>query len=216
MHKAFARACCRPTDSSFARGFIQSSATPAAALCDRQPGLLAEVAGPTLAGVKSHFVTRWLLASVAVLGVSACHDAPSTDIADRVWISSLPRSGRDSFAAVVLTQRAGRGVGAFFNGSFYRGGYDLFSWKTAGVNRYQLDLLQTQTKSELRAEPCTPQAGFDYCVRLIGDPSGQVRYQSRKRWTFRKKPKTGSELQEAVRETLEQDEELAGLLQDET
>jgi hypothetical protein len=142
------------------------------------------------------------LAVFAALGSVSCTEAPAAEVSDRIWISALPAGPRDSFSAVVLTSRANKGLGMFYQGSIYRGGYDLVSWKSQGVGRFQLELLQTKSRHEIRSEPCQPAAGFDYCVRLIGDPSGTVRYYSRKRWTLRRKAKGASELNDEVQAIL--------------
>lgn len=71
-------------------------------------------------------------------------------------------------------------------GSLYRGGYDVFSWKNEADGRVALQYLQDGRRHILTIEPCTPSRGFHACIVVGGEPTIAGRYQSRKRWVLRR------------------------------
>ena len=126
---------------------------------------------------------------VALLSILSCGKESPALLSDRLWVNKLPRGPRDSIAALVLSRAGKRNVGAFYRGSLYRGSHELLNWKQSGENTWTFVLKQDNSTHQVRTQPCNPSAGFDYCIRLIGDPSGIVKYQSRKRWAIRRDPK---------------------------
>ena len=151
----------------------------------------------------------------AVTGCKGGTDATATE---RLWISGVPTSPKAQLTAFLTTRTAdGQYIGAFFRGSLYRGGHDVFQWKSSKKETAKIKFLQDGKEASLRFESCTPTRGFDHCMIMHGDPTGTRKYQSRKRWTTRRKPKAG-ELPSAffgqtIADLAEDDEDLAMLVQ---
>ena len=103
---------------------------------------------------------------------------------NRLWLSKLPTKPTDTVGAMIVLQAAeGRAqYGALYRGSVVRGGFELFEWKPEADGRARLRLLQDDKLVKIRTEACKPDVGFHACVMLHGDPSGTVRYQTRRRW----------------------------------
>lgn len=157
-----------------------------------------------------------LVAGVALTALSGCKNAPPAEIADRLWVSSMPTGPRDRVDAFVVTEVGKRSAGSFFHGSVYRGSHDSFTWKATGKDRGTIHLLQDRRDYEVRTRPCKPDAGFDMCMELLGDPTGVVRYQSRKRWAIPRRGKGAQALDvpHLVRELADDDDDLEALLDD--
>jgi len=126
---------------------------------------------------------------MAGLGSTGCKNDPPTDLSDRLWVNEMPTGPRDRVDALVLTEVGKRAAGSFYHGSVYRGAHDSFIWKTTGKDRGTIELLQDQRSYEIQTKPCKPDAGFDMCIKLEGDPTKVVRYQSRKRWAIPRRGK---------------------------
>ena len=154
--------------------------------------------------------------SVLVLGLAGCGSKDDAAATERLWVSSVPTSPKQPVSAFLATKaKDGKFIGAFLNGSLYRGGYDVFTWapRAGGAD---LTFLQDGAQAHLRFEVCKPSKGFDHCILVKGDPTGAGRYQSRKRWTVRR-GKSGLPPAQLVPATIaelaEDDEELQALLQ---
>lgn len=146
--------------------------------------------------------------------LAACGGDETTSLGNRLWIDHMPADRRDPIAAVTLGEAAAGGAtaGVFYRGSIFRGSFDTFTWKQHEEGRAELTLLQEQKTVKVRIEGCEPDAGFDYCVYLHGDPQGVRRYQSRRRWGGRGRP--GADMTALLREALAGDPELAPLFAD--
>ncbi len=125
-----------------------------------------------------------MLAAGLVAPLAGCGGKPSTDVTNRLWVSAVPTSPRQATTAFAIVDARGRNIGVFHQGSLYEAKHRAFNWKARG-DKAQLTLLQDNDTHELRVETCKPTRGFDRCVMLHGDPTGAVRYQSRKRWALR-------------------------------
>ncbi len=130
-----------------------------------------------------------LVASVAA-SLTGCGKPPSAVVTNRLWVSTVPTSPRQATTAFAIASARGRNIGVFHRGSVYEAKHQAFNWAARG-ERAQLTLLQDNETHELRVETCKPSRGFDRCVMLHGDPTGAVRYQSRKRWAFRDRKSAG-------------------------
>lgn len=145
------------------------------------------------------------------LGVG-CGGPPPPDVTERLWVSELPTGPRQPISAFVISEVRGRKLGVFLHGSVYRGSHDLFRWSGEDQGTGRLELLQDGAVYEVRTEGCTPDRGFDHCLLLHGDPTGVVRYQSRKRWALRKGDAPPAELAVAVDRLADDDADLRRLL----
>lgn len=148
--------------------------------------------------------------------VSGCRSEPSSPT-ERLWVSNIPTDPKAPLTAF-LTMRSSedRYLGAFFQGSLLRGGHDVFQWEDSGNNRARVQFLQDGRRADLRLETCKPTRGFDYCLMVHGDPTGTVRYQSRKRWVVRrpgrKRDAAAGLVSSVMLELAEDDDELAAAL----
>lgn len=155
----------------------------------------------------------WFLA-IPTLALLGCGGGEAT-ATERLWISTVPTSPKEPITAFITTRTSdGKYLGAFFKGSLYRGGHDVFEWYDDGKDAAHLEFLQDGTKAKLRIEKCTPTTGFDHCMLLHGDPTGTVRYQSRKRWVVRrpgKKSELDGMVTQAIVDLAGEDEDLRAL-----
>lgn len=106
---------------------------------------------------------------------------------NRLWLSALPKKADDVVGALIVLQAsAGRPqYGALYRGSLLRGGFELFEWRPEADGRGRMRLLQDDRLVKIRTEACAPDEGFHGCLLVHGDPSGTVRYQTRRRWGVR-------------------------------
>ncbi len=128
----------------------------------------------------------------------------------------MPKSPKDEVSAFIIVRASEKNqYGSLFNGSLYRGTYDTFHWTPEGEDGAKMRMVQDDRTYKIRTESCEPDAGFQYCVQIHGDPQGTVRYQSRKRWGLGK-PKSqlprGFDLAAQLREVAAEDPELATAL----
>lgn len=137
--------------------------------------------------------------------------APPSEVVDRLWVSDMPTGPRDRVDAFVVTEVKKRSAGSFYHGSAYRGAHDSFVWKGKSKDEAVLKLLQDGREFDIRIKSCKPSVGFDRCVRLVGDPTKVVRYQSRKRWAIPRRGKGALDVPAVMHELAEDDEELEAL-----
>jgi hypothetical protein len=107
-------------------------------------------------------------------------------------------------------------LGAFFQGSLFRGGHDVFEWKDTGKDQARVRFLQDGVELDLSLSPCKPATGFDYCLELRGNSPYARKYQSRKRWVVRrpgrKRDAATGLVTQAMLELADDDDELAQAL----
>jgi hypothetical protein len=145
--------------------------------------------------------------------IAGCGGGSSAEATERLWVSSVPTNPKARTTAFLTTRTSdGKYIGAFFQGSLYRGGHDVFRWKAQAKNAATVEFLQDGQTARLKFEECKPSRGFDYCIIVHGDPTGAGKYQSRKRWAVRrpgKKTASVGFLVETMSELAEDDDELA-------
>lgn len=164
-------------------------------------------------------LSRHLL-GVAILTAcssTACGGGGEATVTERLWISAVPTQPTARTSAFLATRTSdAEYIGAFFQGSMYRGGHDVFRWEDTGKDTATLTFLQDDEKVELRFETCKPTTGFDHCIIVHGDPTGARTYQSRKRWRVRRPGKKKGEsvamLMSTLAELAHDDEELQAVL----
>jgi len=162
---------------------------------------------------------KFVQCALVALGITAaagCGSKGDAAAAERLWVSAIPTSPKQPVSAFVATKaKDGKYIGAFYSGSLYRGGQDVFSWVPSSSGA-ELTFLQDGAKVRLRFERCKPTKGFDHCLLVKGDPTGAGRYQSRKRWAVRrgKSDVTPSQVvPAAIAQLATEDEDLQALLQ---
>jgi hypothetical protein len=155
------------------------------------------------------------LLGLTTFGLAGCSQPAPSQIADRLWVSEMPENARDQVDAFVLVEIKGRALGSFYHGSIFRGAHDSFKWTSQGTDKGQVELLQDHKVKAIQIRSCKPDAGFDMCVRLEGDPKGVVRYQSKKRWAIPRRGKKAAALDvtSVIAELAEDDEQLELLLE---
>jgi hypothetical protein len=128
--------------------------------------------------------------AVGAIGLTCaigCGGSSEAAATERLWVSAVPTSPKANLTAFLTTRTSdGKYIGAFFKGSLYRGGHDVFQWNAQSKNAATVKFLQDGQTARLRFESCKPSRGFDYCLVVHGDPTGAGRYQSRKRWAVRR------------------------------
>jgi hypothetical protein len=156
-----------------------------------------------------------LLAGLLVASTpAACGRPHDAELTERLWVSELPKNPRQTIGAFVISHVKNRELGVFYRGSVYRGAHDVFRFRgVAGGAKGTLQLLQDGASHEVHTQTCTPDRGFDHCILLHGDPTGVVRYQSRKRWSLRKKDTEPLDLALVLEELAEGDEDLQALVE---
>jgi hypothetical protein len=150
-----------------------------------------------------------LLVGVALAGLSGCGKPPPANITERLWVSELPTSPKKDIAGFVISEVKGKKLGVFYRGSVYRGAHDMFRWTGEKQGKGRMELLQDGSVYRIRTEPCEPSKGFDHCILMHGDPTGKVRYQSRKRWAVKKKGAESLDFDVVVSDLADEDEELS-------
>lgn len=157
-----------------------------------------------------------ILVSLVALGLAGCGSKDNATAAERLWISAVPTSPKQPISAFLATKaKDGKYIGAFFTGSLYRGGHDVFTWspRSGGAD---VVFLQDGSKARLRFESCKPSKGFDHCLIVKGDPTGTGRYQSRKRWSVRRGKGEANPSQlipQTIAELAQDDEDLRAFFQ---
>ncbi|MEM7159528.1 MAG: hypothetical protein AAF799_42205 [Myxococcota bacterium] len=148
--------------------------------------------------------------------VTGCGGDGTATATERLWISNVPTDPKIPMTAFLTMRSGDRFLGAFFQGSLLRGHHDVFHWTPGAKNKAEVEFLQDGRKVQLRLETCKPTRGFDHCLDVHGDPTGTVRYQSRKRWVVRRPGKKVAALgmvTEAMSELAEDDAELAAVFE---
>jgi hypothetical protein len=165
--------------------------------------------------MRSRVARTSLFVSLVAIGLGGCGGKDDATASERLWISSLPTSPKKPISAFLATKATdGKYIGAFFTGSLYRGGHDVFTW-TPRSGGADVVFMQDGTKARLRFESCKPSTGFDHCLLVKGDPTGTVKYQSRKRWATRRGSSDIIPTQmvtSAIAELAEEDDDLEALL----
>lgn len=169
------------------------------------------------ARLSSHATSCLLTVAVTSLLATACggERSATAPIHDRVWLTSVPKGMKDEVGAFIIIRASEtKQYGFLFKGSLLRGVYDTFHWAPEGEDRAKMRTIQDDKVHKIRLEGCEPDAGYQYCVQIHGDPQGTVRYQSRKRWGLgRPKAKMlGFDLATQLRELAAEDSELAAAL----
>lgn len=151
----------------------------------------------------------------AVTSLAACRGGGGGElpVANRLWLSQVPKTAADTVGALVVFRVDGRRqYGALYRGSALRGGFELFEWVPGEDGHARLRLLQDGKLVKIRTETCEPDAGFHGCVLLHGDPTGVVRYQTRRRWGLTPRAGlAGLDVAAELRGLAEADAELAAL-----
>ena len=150
--------------------------------------------------------------AVMMCCVGGCRGGAEPTPTERLWISSLPSSPKSEitvFASIKASD--GKYIGSFFHGSAFRGRHDVFELFPKDEHFAELRFSQDGKIKKLRFEPCEPARGFDFCLMMHGDPTGTVRYQSRKRWSLRRPGKRGlgASAWSAIEDLAQEDEALA-------
>jgi hypothetical protein len=171
------------------------------------------------ARLSSHATSCLLTVAVAALLATGCKGNPGgaeVAVHDRLWLTAVPKSMKTEVGAFIIIRASeAKQYGFLFKGSLLRGYYDTFHWAPEGEGRATMRTIQDDKNHKIRMEPCTADAGFQYCVQMHGDPQGVVRYQSRKRWGLGRPNKLkvlGFDLATELRELAAEDGELAAAL----
>lgn len=163
-------------------------------------------------------MATWVgLASWGVVAAMGCGGGQAVTPTERLWISGVPTDPKAELTAFVTMRTSeDRYLGAFFQGTLYRGGHDVFEWTPTAKDRASLQFMQDGRKTAVRLESCKPSTGFDHCILVHGDPTGTTRYQSRKRWVVRrpgrKRDAATGLVPQVMVELAEDDAELAAAL----
>lgn len=161
-------------------------------------------------------MSKFLLAGLVPIALVGACGSSSTAPTERLWVSGVPTSAKTEISAFVTTRTGeGKYLGAFFKGSMLRGGHDVFEWEDDGKDAAKLKFLQDGKTRRIRIETCEPSRGFDRCILVHGDPTGKVKYQSRKRWTVKRpggKKDLAALVPSVMAELAEDDDELASAL----
>ena len=155
------------------------------------------------------------LALAIFVSAAGCGGGGQATATERLWVSGVPTNPKTPITAFATTRHGeAKYLGAFFKGTLLRGGHDVFQWHDRGKGRAELQFLQDGTKASVRLESCKPSTGFDHCLLVHGDPTGTVRYQSRKRWVVRRpgRGKASALVMDALTELAADDDELAAWL----
>lgn len=156
------------------------------------------------------------LASLILAGPLGCGGGGEATATERLWVSGVPTNPKTPLTAFATTRHGDdKYLGAFFSGTLLRGSHDVFEWRDQGTARAQLHFLQDGAKVEIRLDTCKPTTGFDHCLLVRGDPTGTVRYQSRKRWVVKRpgRNKSVAPVLDALQALAADDPELAAWLQ---
>lgn len=159
-----------------------------------------------------HLVFSLTLGAMSVPLLAGCGKPPAANLTERLWVSDLPTNPKATISMFVISDVKARKLGLFYRGSMYRGVHDLFRWSGDDAGRKgKMRLLQDGKVHAIHTETCEADRGFDYCILVHGDPTGVVRYQSRKRWALRKKAAGSLDAIEVLEILAEEDEDLNAL-----
>ncbi|MBL4686192.1 MAG: hypothetical protein JKY37_16485 [Nannocystaceae bacterium] len=164
-------------------------------------------------------VTRQALLALLVASPLACGGGGQATATERLWVSAVPTDAKAPISAFATTRYGDtKFLGAFFSGTLLRGSHDVFEWRDRGKGRAQLRFLQDGARVDIRLETCEPTTGFDHCLLVCGDPTGAVKYQSRKRWVVKRpgKRKPAALVLDAMAQLAQGDTQLASWLDVET
>ncbi|MHC4829724.1 MAG: hypothetical protein ACYTFT_05125 [Planctomycetota bacterium] len=150
-------------------------------------------------------------ATLLAAPLAGCGKPSPAKITERLWVSELPTNPRKTISAFVISDVRARKLGVFYRGSVYRGAHDLFRFTAAKGGKGKMQLLQDGSVHPVRTETCEPSKGFDHCILVHGDPTGVVRYQSRKRWALRKKSAESLNFGVVLHDLSEEDADLQAL-----
>lgn len=139
---------------------------------------------------------------LAVSALSGCGQRKETKLTGRLWVTELPTNPQQRVGAMVFSEVGGRRLGVLHQGSAYRSQHEAVQW-LGSDERGELVMLQDGRKHAVKVESCTPTRGFDLCVRLVGDPMGFERYQSRKRWSVKPRAESEPSLHDAFEAAVE-------------
>jgi len=129
---------------------------------------------------------KLVVSCVLFASTSACGGGGEATATERLWVSAVPTNPKMPITAFATTRHGDAYLGAFFSGTALRGSHDTFRWRPTGKARAELEFLQDGAKVDLQLDTCKPTTGFDHCLLVLGDPTGAVRYQSRKRWVVKR------------------------------
>ena len=122
-------------------------------------------------------------ALLAALLTAGCRAEDPAEVAGRLWVTELPTSPRQPFAAFATTRQAGAPyLGAFHRGSMYAGQYQVFRWVPDGPGHARVILLQTGDTAAVAWRPCPARRPFDACIELTEGPFGRARFSTRSSW----------------------------------
>lgn len=152
-------------------------------------------------------------AALLMSALPGCGKSPGAKITERLWVSKLPKSPKETVTAFVISDVKERKLGTFYRGSVYRGAHEMFRW-TGDDGVGKMRLLQDGAEHKIKTESCKPSKGFDHCILVHGDPMGVVRYESRKRWALRKKGDAAPDVEQLMVELSDEDEDLGALFTD--
>ena len=155
------------------------------------------------------------LAFTVLVTIAGCGGGGEATATERLWVSGIPTNPKTSITAFATTRHGdAKYLGAFFSGTLLRGGHDVFEWHERGKGRAELQFLQDGTKASVRLETCKPSTGFDHCLLVHGDPTGTVRYQSRKRWVVKRpgRGKSAAPVMDALLDLAADDDDLRAWL----
>jgi len=158
-----------------------------------------------------------LVTSLAVPGCGGDDGEALGPVHDRLWLTAVPKKLTDEVGAFVVVRASeSKQYGFLFKGSMFRGSYDTFHWAPDGEGRARMRTVQDDRVHNIRVEACEPDAGFQYCMLIHGDPQGVERYQSRKRWGLGRpnqlKPGAAFDLAGQLRALADEDAEVAAAL----
>jgi hypothetical protein len=172
-----------------------------------------------IARFSSHATFCQIAALVTSLAASGCggDGEAAGPVHDRLWLTKVPKKLTDEVGAFLVVRASeSKQYGFLFKGSLYRGSYDTFHWAPEGEDRAKLRTVQDDKVHDVRIEACEPDAGFQYCMLVHGDPQGVERYQSRKGWGLGKpnklKPGASFDLASELRALAAEDEDVAAVL----
>jgi hypothetical protein len=125
-------------------------------------------------------VAAWAIARSTGGGSNTLDGSDPSLVLNRIWIDQIATQPRDTANAFATITR--ERVGAFWSGSQYKGGYELFNFTSVG-GELLIVYPQTEQKETVKARAwrCREQ-NMDYCLELTGASRGVKRYHSLDGW----------------------------------